>query len=66
MPELNEKKPPADEVPVERWVGRLDPERAATPLGVHWFGGRPYMLTSAAPTPKKRMKGQAHDARVPE
>ena len=30
----------------ERDAGRPEPEHAETPLGVHWLGGRPYMLTS--------------------
>ena len=28
-------------------LGPLLPKRAETPLGVHWLGGSPYMLTSA-------------------
>ena len=53
---MNSTKPPAVTGPVERPVGRLEPERAETPLGVHWFGGRPYMLTSAAPTRSQKMR----------
>jgi hypothetical protein len=35
----------------------LAPERAETPLGVHWLGGVPYMLTSAPKlTPEQRAR----------
>ena len=44
---------PAVGAQVERPVGRLEPEREATPLGVHWLGDRPYMLTSDAPPQTK-------------
>jgi len=56
MSKQDEQMPPADAGPVERGVGRLEPKRAETPLGVHWLGGRPYMLTSAAPTRSQKMR----------
>ena len=38
-------------------LGPLQPERAETPLGVHWLGGVPYMLTSATKlTPEQRAR----------
>lgn len=37
-------------------LGRA-PERAETPLGVHWIGGTPYMLTSVPElTPEQRAR----------
>jgi hypothetical protein len=40
----------AGEAPVDCLVGRLEPKRTdAGALGVHWLGGKPYMLTSDAP-----------------
>ncbi len=27
-------------------AAKAAPDREGTPLGVHWLGGRPYMLTS--------------------
>ena len=38
---------------IEPGVGRLVPERAETQLGVHWLGGRPYMLTRDAQAEKQ-------------
>ncbi len=58
MPTENEQKPIAD---AERLVGRLEPERAETPQGVHWIGGRPYMLTSAAPTTRGQKMREGFD-----
>jgi hypothetical protein len=38
-------------------LGPNVPERAETPLGVHWLGGVPYMLTSAPKlTPEQRAR----------
>lgn len=38
-------------------LGPAVPERAETPLGVHWLGGVPYMLTSAPKlTPEQRAR----------
>jgi len=65
MPTENETLPPADAGPVERGVGRLEPKRTETPLGVHWFGGRPYMLTSAAPTTRIQKMREAGFTRRP-
>ena len=52
----NTTQPNADAGLLDRGVGRLEPERAEDgghDLGVHWLGGRPYMLRSDAPAPKK-------------
>ena len=56
---------PAGASPVERPVGRLEPERVETPLGVHWLGGRPYMLTSAAPTTRSQKMRESGFTRRP-
>ena len=37
-------------------LGPLLPKRAETPLGVHWLGGTPYMLTSAPAAGRVRRK----------
>lgn len=38
-------------------LGPLQPTRAETPLGVHWLGGVPYMLTSVPKlTPEQRAR----------
>lgn len=38
-------------------LGPLRPKRAETPLGVHWLGGVPYMLTSTPKlTPEQRAR----------
>ena len=51
----NETLPAAIGARIEPGVGRLEPERAETQLGVHWLGGRPYMLTSE-PSRSQRMR----------
>jgi hypothetical protein len=56
MPEKTDM-PAADAGLVDCHVGRLQPERAETPLGVHWLGGVPYMLTSTPKlTPEQRAR----------
>jgi hypothetical protein len=47
---------------VECDVGRLEPKRAETPLGVHWLGGKPYMLTSE-PSRGQRMRAAGYTRR---
>lgn len=41
-------------------LGPSVPKRAETPLGVHWLGGTPYMLTSAptAGSVRRKDKGE--------
>ena len=45
------------EVRLSEGLGPNVPERAETPLGVHWLGGVPYMLTSVPKlTPEQRAR----------
>jgi hypothetical protein len=53
---MNQEPTPA-KVRVTDGLGPNVPERAETPLGVHWLGGVPYMLTSAPKlTPEQRAR----------
>ena len=63
MQKLKTPPEPAVGSQVDRHVGRLELEGADTPLGVHWLGGVPYMLTSE-PSRGQRMRAAGYTRRL--